>query len=257
MRKSPAFTLVELLVVIAIIAILAAILFPVFAQAREKARSASCQSHLKQLGQAILMYAQDYDGHWVPAYYYPAGYGNASQGLYWWYDLVQPYCKSYDVWICPSWQGTYSNGRQPLPAVLPKPLHFSYAFNQISFNPLAPTITGKSAVYSPKDGGHTIDFSITPSDSQLENPSNLFAAVDGYYIEIWSLQQTDMPSWTSKQRSGFTGVFPDADMRKQHGGVMNVAFADGHVKAVRQSCLGNWERYYGYIPTNLRKDECK
>src|SRR5947207_10247269 len=58
------FTLIELLVVIAIIAILAAILFPVFAQAREKARQATCQSNLKQIGIAILMYAQDYDEHY-------------------------------------------------------------------------------------------------------------------------------------------------------------------------------------------------
>src|SRR5947209_9779048 len=59
--RRTAFTLIELLVVIAIIAILAAILFPVFAQAREKARQASCQSNLKQVGLALLMYAQDYD----------------------------------------------------------------------------------------------------------------------------------------------------------------------------------------------------
>ncbi|NCO34930.1 MAG: hypothetical protein AUJ92_00850 [Armatimonadetes bacterium CG2_30_59_28] len=61
MRRDKGFTLIELLVVIAIIAILAAILFPVFARAREKARTASCQSNLKQIGLAMMMYVQDFD----------------------------------------------------------------------------------------------------------------------------------------------------------------------------------------------------
>jgi len=67
MRTRKGFTLIELLVVIAIIAILAAILFPVFARAREKARSSSCLSNTKQIVLAILMYAQDYDERMVPS----------------------------------------------------------------------------------------------------------------------------------------------------------------------------------------------
>jgi prepilin-type N-terminal cleavage/methylation domain-containing protein/prepilin-type processing-associated H-X9-DG protein len=247
-KKTTGFSLIELLVVIAIIAILAAILFTVFAQAREKARSARCQSNLKQLGTAIMMYAQDYDGYWVPAYYYPAGQGNISQGLYWWYDLIQPYSKSYDVWTCPTWQGSTDFGRKPLPASHPKPLRFSYAFNQVAFNAVSDAPSGQF-VAPPNAGGYTMNISRTPADSEIENPSQLFAAVDGTDIEIWGLHMTDMPRWTERKPNGST--------RKQHSGLMNVVFADGHVKAVRQSCLENWELYRGFIPAKLRKDECR
>lgn len=102
MRRSQGFTLIELLVVIAIIAILAAILFPVFAKAREKARQSSCLSNIKQLALAGLMYTQDYDertqrwhGYWdtgqVPSVTDP-----------FWYTLLVPYIKNSQIFLCPS-----------------------------------------------------------------------------------------------------------------------------------------------------------
>jgi len=129
------FTLIELLVVIAIIAILAAILFPVFARAREKARSTRCLSNLKQLGNALRMYMDDYDG------LYPWGVDIADKSLpeiwdrqpvsnpgLWrsWiafmplmHDLVDPYVKNHEVWHCASDKGfdvLEDAGGLPLPA---------------------------------------------------------------------------------------------------------------------------------------------
>jgi prepilin-type N-terminal cleavage/methylation domain-containing protein/prepilin-type processing-associated H-X9-DG protein len=96
------FTLIELLVVIAIIAILAAILFPVFAEAREKARQISCLSNQKQLGTAMSMYMQDYDErfpNWRTVVPKSADDPNAKIT---WVENMQPYCKNKRIWICPS-----------------------------------------------------------------------------------------------------------------------------------------------------------
>ena len=92
------FTLIELLVVIAIIAILAAILFPVFARAREKARQSSCLSNVKQVMLGVLMYAQDYD-EMVPLIYTT---GAPAVNFVVWPTAVQPYVKNDQVWVCPS-----------------------------------------------------------------------------------------------------------------------------------------------------------
>jgi prepilin-type N-terminal cleavage/methylation domain-containing protein len=99
-RDRCGFTLIELLVVIAIIAILAAILFPVFAQVREKARQTSCLSNLKQLGTAMLMYVADHDGYFPPA----LGREPSQRFVYeWsWLNRIQPYVKNLGVFICPS-----------------------------------------------------------------------------------------------------------------------------------------------------------
>jgi prepilin-type N-terminal cleavage/methylation domain-containing protein/prepilin-type processing-associated H-X9-DG protein len=94
------FTLIELLVVIAIIAILAAFLFPVFAQAREKARQTACLSNLRQIGSAMLMYTEDHDG------FYPPVLGREPQHRFLyestWLARLQPYVKNLGVFVCPS-----------------------------------------------------------------------------------------------------------------------------------------------------------
>ena len=112
------FTLIELLVVIAIIAILAAILFPVFARAREKARQSSCLSNVKQIALACMMYTQDYDER-LPRMYFDTGVpgsvvypaGGTSNGMIW-PNPVYPYVNNIQVFNCPSWgtrwSGNYS-----------------------------------------------------------------------------------------------------------------------------------------------------
>lgn len=113
-----AFTLIELLVVIAIIAILAAILFPVFARARENARRTSCLSNIKQIGLGVMQYVQDYDEMYPMAY----NGGNPSGSQYW-NEVLQPYVKSTQVFRCPSSQmtgivGNYGSLRSIMPISL-------------------------------------------------------------------------------------------------------------------------------------------
>jgi prepilin-type N-terminal cleavage/methylation domain-containing protein/prepilin-type processing-associated H-X9-DG protein len=97
--RKAAFTLIELLVVIAIIAILAAILFPVFAQARDSARKASCLSNSKQMGLAIMMYTEDYDQIYPMGYYYELSGPTRGRRVQWCYN-IQPYVKDQGIFKC-------------------------------------------------------------------------------------------------------------------------------------------------------------
>ncbi len=152
-----AFTLIELLVVIAIIAILAAILFPVFSRAREKARQASCLSNLKQYALATLMYVQDYDEVLPPAV------GGLPDGSLFWttVELVEPYVKNRQIRFCPSDRA----GSVDL-SMFPGLAKYSYVWNKAAFAYMVPGMPAGAIM----------------SLAQIPLPSDTTAFFDGYMI---------------------------------------------------------------------------
>ena len=207
MRKSKGFTLIELLVVIAIIAILAAILFPVFAQAREKARSISCLSNLRQTGLALAMYVQDYD-ETTPTI------NNED----FWYVLY-PYVKNMALFFCPDRteigsMGDFQTGNgDPELALNPTFRYSGYGYN---WGP-----------YGHRGGGLTLNGvkGINPGITlaAIVAPAQMFAFGDTYDTP----RQTMASEWILGNWTGST----QASLR--HGGFFNEAFADGHAKGIR------------------------
>lgn len=249
-RVTPrAFTLIELLVVIAIIAILAAILFPVFAQAREKARQSSCASNLKQVGTAWVMYVQDYDEK-IGSANNPIGWGDCptmpgrSQFGGWEGNILAPYIKNTQVFKCPSVEGQTVNNN------CTTTMNYfieSYAYNYVSMQRWDCTVqqsVGKSIA--------TLEF---PADAMVFWDSTTAWADCGYMAAgscgVWA--QRDVPPYLVKkgrplQPGMQTSWTTAAHLAKEtpHNLTMNVLFADGHVKN------SDWDRLtWGQLNVNI------
>jgi prepilin-type N-terminal cleavage/methylation domain-containing protein/prepilin-type processing-associated H-X9-DG protein len=230
-RTRSGFTLIELLVVIAIIAILAAILFPVFAQAREKARQASCQSNLKQIGLALHMYAQDYDDNFAPAW---VESGRKSPGtVVYWQTFAQSYVKNRPVTLCPSYQPNYGfpawfssldNVDVDLKAKVWK---CSYALNSIETWNFVKWPDGPKNHFGAKKGA---------TWAQVDDPSGTIYVIDGGSPDIWSddhLDFTVCPPWSRKTGWSVGRIDQPCDKRGVHQDRLNALFFDGHVRTVR------------------------
>lgn len=210
-----AFTLIELLVVIAIIAILAAILFPVFAQAREKARQASCLSNLKQMANSVMMYTQDYDERFPMVY---GGYGNLERAAE--YLLLYPYIKNTQVWRCPSASESECDTWRPNIAaalgVPPPGQKVNYGYNW------GPLIYAGGGVLEPEQrtpfGQY---YQAGKPMSALVAPAEVFVHSDSYD----TYRPTMGTDWIL---DSYRGAAKNSSLR--HGGRFNVTFADGHVK---------------------------
>ncbi|MGQ9733133.1 MAG: prepilin-type N-terminal cleavage/methylation domain-containing protein [Candidatus Zipacnadales bacterium] len=226
--KQRGFTLIELLVVIAIIAILAAILFPVFARAREKARQTSCLSNCKQLILGALMYAQDYDEKFFCSRTWCNRPDPRTNFQY--YQQIQPYVKNWQLFACPSGTGPCQNGSIP-----------HHGVNAIIGAGLVPS-------------NFALHYGV--SENLINTAESGCSKCEETHKMAARPQPADVPVFgdccgliNNGARIGYANVCaaacnPDRmiDQNTRHNGGSNVAFMDGHAKFVNaRSCITNWD----------------
>lgn len=233
------FTLIELLVVIAIIAILAAILFPVFARARDKARQASCQSNLKQLGLAILQYEDDSDDAMPPisASYKPLGT---------WRQLIQPYIKNTQITACPSNPMKDAYEIQDLGTGNQLVQNFvSYAAvtctsgkGRCGFSGSATSILYRSDISVPAQLIQVVECTNSGTRISIDGLSNV--TVDGVpgtnnrtYPPLQSKTCVGPSTTPISPNPGSSTCVSSGSLFGGHNGTGNFLFADGHVKGIR------------------------
>lgn len=211
-KTRTAFTLIELLVVIAIIAILAAILFPVFGRARENARRASCQSNLKQIGLGIMQYTQDYD-ETLPRRF-------TGQEANSWRRTTFPYTKSTQLFSCPSNTGNATNTRDSSTTNL----------QNAGYDPLT------APRFNISYGANGLDDLTTNNRGGGTSPMRSGGAAN--LSAIGDSARTILVTETTADFS--EAVFSNpANMFNGHLGTVNFLFADGHVKALKPTATGN------------------
>jgi len=229
-HKHKGFTLIELLIVIAIISILAAILFPVFARARENARRTSCMSNLKQMGLASLMYTQDYDEKYPPAFVVitsqPAPYGAFWHSPDWyWQQLLHPYTKSDQVYWCPSSKvyGTAINGNYGANwlLLLSPPNSISLA-----------SLDAPASTYMLMDAG---TFVMKPGNVTSPQASNYYLPGTGKFVTP-----------LTPPVAAYTDDFNDG----RHFGGVNITFADGHTKWLKSTAVIGEAKNYNSVRAN-------
>jgi len=231
--------------------------FPGIRAGREKARTATCVSNLKQLGMGVMMYVQDFDEIYPADYTYRPWSGNTgsngglaqNMGLFWWQDLVRPYVKNEAVYSCPSAAThiAYTYGR-PVGYITPlvKDYVASVACDSRTTAPWLSTVA--CGVFVNGD-------SSSRTLAGVEAPADTIAIFDGSNFELWRLEQTD--AWQNSGRGpSFWGNAPDpvnhpfGHVDKRHSGGFDAAYADGHVKWVRNSKLIDWVTKKSTAPPN-------